>query len=72
MKVILNTKSHLSSFFCLKDVISKDLTSHLVYKFSSSSCNASYYGKAKRHLNVRSDEHIGLSPLTGNRVACKP
>ena len=25
-----------------------------------------------RHLNVRSGEHIGLSPLTGNRVACKP
>ena len=32
----------------------------------------SYYGKTERHLNVRSGEHIGLSPLTGNRVACKP
>ena len=31
-----------------------------------------YYGKTERHLNVRSDEHIGLSPLTVNRVACKP
>ena len=23
-------------------------------------------------LNVRSGEHIGLSPLSGNRVACEP
>ena len=52
--------------------IPKALRSHLVYKFSCSSCNATYYGKTERHLNVRSGEHIGLSPLTGNRVACKP
>ena len=30
------------------------------------------FGKTKRHLNVRFGEHIGLSPVTGNRVACKP
>ena len=52
--------------------IPKELRSHLVYKFSCSSCNATYYGKTECHLNVRSGEHIGLSPLTGNRVACKP
>ena len=28
--------------------------------------------KTERHLNVRSGEHIGLSPLTRNRVVCKP
>ena len=55
-----------------KDVVTKELRSHLVYTFSCSSCNATYYGKTERHLNVRSGEHIGLSPLTGNRVACKP
>ena len=53
-------------------VMPKELRSHLVYKFSCSSCNATYYGKTELHLNVRSGEHIGLSPLTGNRVACKP
>ena len=26
----------------------------------------------ERHLNVRSEEHAGLSPVTGDRVACKP
>ena len=72
IKVILKSTNHLSSLFRFKDVIPKELRSHLVYKFSCSSCNATYYGKRERHLNVRSGEHIGLSPLTGNRVACKP
>ena len=72
IKVILKSTNHLSSLFRFKDVIPKELRSHLVYKFSRSSCNATYYGKTERHLNVRSGEHIGLSPLTGNRVACKP
>ena len=71
IKVILKSTNHLSSLFRFKDVIPKELKSHLVYKFSCSSCNATYYGKTERHLNVRSGEHIGLSPLTGNRVACK-
>ena len=72
IKVILKSTKRLSALFRFKDVIPKELRSHLVYKFSCSSCNATYYGKTERHLNVRSGEHIGLSPLTGNRVACKP
>ena len=72
IKVILKSTNHLSSLFRFKDVIPKELRSHLVYKFSCSSCNTTYHGKTERHLNVRSGEHIGLSPLTGNRVACKP
>ena len=71
-KVILNSTNHLSSFFHFKDVILKELRSHLVHKFLCSSCNATYYGKTGHHLNIRSGEDIGLSPLTGNRAACKP
>ena len=48
------------------------MRSHLVYKFTCDSCNAAYYGKTERHLNVRSGKHIGKSPLTGKNVACKP
>ena len=72
IKVILKSTKRLSALFRFKDVIPKELRSHLVCKFSCGSCNATYYGKSERHLNVRSGEHIGLSPLTGNRVACKP
>ena len=72
IKVILKSTKHLSALFHFKGVVSKELRSHLVYKFSCSSCNATYYGKTERDLNVRSRKHMGLSPLTGNRVACKP
>ena len=72
IKVILKSTKHLSALFRFKDVIPKELRFRLVYKFSCSSCNATYYGKTEHHLNVRSGEHIGLSPLTGNRVAYKP
>ena len=71
LKQKLTIKRH-STLFRFKDVIPKELRSHLVYKFSCSSCNATYYGKTERHLNVRSGEHIGLSPSNGNRVTCKP
>ena len=72
LKVILKSTNRLSSCFRFKDVIPRELRSHLVYKFSCGGCNATYYGKTERHINVRAGEHIGLSPLTGNRVACKP
>ena len=72
VKVVLKSTNHLSSLFRFRDVIPKELRSHQVYKFSCSSCNATNYGKTERHLNARASEHIGLSLLTGNRVACKP
>ena len=31
-------------------------------------CNASYYGKTKRHFKVRMCEYLGVSALTGKRV----
>ena len=45
----------------------KDLTSGVVYKFQCGPCNKSYYGEI-RHGDIRSGEHIGLSPLTGKKV----
>ena len=72
IKIILKSTNRLSSLFRFKDVIPKELQSHLVYKFSCSNCNVSYYGKTERHLNVRPSEHIGISRLTGKRVECKP
>ena len=72
IKIILKSINCLSSLFHFKDVIPKELQSHLVYKFSCGNCNVTYYGKTERHLNVRSSEHIGISHLTGKRVECKP
>ena len=72
IKIILKSTTRLSSLFHFKDVIPKELRSHLVYKFSCGICNDTYYGQTERHLNVKAGEHIGLSPLTGKRVKCKP
>ena len=49
------------SLFHFKNVIPKELQSHLVYKFTCGNCNITYYGKNKRHLNARSSERIGIS-----------
>ena len=72
IKVVLKSTNHLSSLFRFKNVVPKELRSHLVYKCFCSSSNATYYGNTECHLNVRFGEHGGLSPLTGNRVACRP
>ena len=72
IKIILKSTNRLSSLFRSKDVVPKQLQSHLVYKFSCGSCIVTYCGETERHLNLRSSEHIGISHLTGKIVECKP
>ena len=57
--------------FCFKDRIPKELTSGVVYKFQCGFCNESYYSECVRNLNVRIGEHIGISPLTKEKVKPK-
>ena len=52
VKIILESTNRLSSLFCFKDVIAKELQSHIVYKFSCSNCSVTYYGKTEGHLIV--------------------
>ena len=65
---ILTNPSFLSHSFRCKDPIPKDLISGVVYMFQCGLCNESYYGEGIRHLDIRSGEHIGVSPLTGKKV----
>ena len=44
------------------------LLSGLVYKYKCDDCNATYYGKTKRHFKVRICEHLGILRLTGKKV----
>ena len=62
------TKYKVSNFFTFKDKIPLFLRSGIVCKFQCASCNATYYGKTKRHFKVRMCEHLGISALTGKRV----
>ena len=68
LKVVFRIKNRLSSRFTLKNKTSKEMCSLLCYKFQCSSCNATYYGKTKRHFKVRVSEHMGVSTCTGKNI----
>ena len=62
------TKCKISNFFTFEDKISLFLRSGIIYKFQCGGCNATYYGKTKRHFNFRMCEHLAVSALIGKRV----
>ena len=68
LKIVFKCQARLSNSFRYKDPIPKDLISGVVYKFQCGVCNESYYVESIRHLDIRSGEHIGVSPLTGKKV----
>ena len=68
LKIVFKSQTRLSNSFCYKDTIPKGLISGVVYKFQCGLCNGSYYGESIRHLDIRSEDHIGVSPLTGKKV----
>ena len=61
----------MAKAFRFRDRIIKELTSVVVCKFQCGLCNESYYSECARHLNVKLGEHIGISPLTKNKVKPK-
>ena len=68
LRIAFQSKTCLSKLFKFKQSIPKYLCFHLIYKFSCSCCNASYYGETERQLFVRASEHLGITPLTKKRV----
>ena len=68
LRIVFQPKTRLCSPFCFKDIIPKEISSHLLYKFTCSCCNATYYGESERHFFVRASEHLGMTPITGKRV----
>ena len=71
LQIVFKSQNKLAKAFRFKDHIPKELTSGVVYKFQCELCNESYYGQCVRHLNVRIEEHIGISPLTEKKVKPK-
>ena len=68
LQVIFKSQNKLCNNFHLEDLVSKILTSGVVYKFQCELCNESYYGDTVRHLAVRSGKHIGILLLINKRV----
>ena len=67
-RIVFQAKCKLINFLTFKDKIPVFLRSGIVYKFKCGGCNATYYGKTKRHFKARMCEHFGVSALTGKRV----
>ena len=67
LKLIFKSQFRLASLFKFKDTIPTALRSCVVYKFKCGSCNATYYGKTRRHFHHRVSEHLGVSDLTGKQ-----
>ena len=44
------------------------LLSGLAYQYKCGGCNATYYGKTKRHFKVQICEHLGISHLTDKKI----
>ena len=63
--MLLNVKPN---FPILSDLKTKDLIFGVVYKFQCGLYNESYYYQRIRYLNIRSGEHIGVSPFAGKKV----
>ena len=67
-QIAFKSQRNLSNVFRFKDRLPYELISLVVYKFQCGRCNSSYIDGTDRHLKVRSGEHIGISPLTFNKV----
>ena len=52
---------HFFNIYRSTDDISlpKSLQSYVVYQFTCAGCKACYIGETERHLNTRTDEHLG-------------
>ena len=68
LEIVFKCQTRLSNSFRYKGPVPKDFISAVVHKFLCGFCNESYYSESIIHLDIRSGEHIGMSPLTGKKV----
>ena len=68
LKIVFTSPVRVKSFFTFKDKVPKMLLLGLVYQYKCGGCNATYYGKTKRHFRVRICGHLGISHLTEKKV----
>ena len=68
LKVIFQSPCKLHILFKFKDSLDKKIRSDLIYRYTYSNCNVTYYGKTYRHFFTRAAEHMGISNLTEKQV----
>ena len=68
LNVIFQSPCKLHTLFKFKDSLDKKICSDLIYRYTCSNCNVTYYGKTYRNFFTRAAEHMGISNLTETRV----
>ena len=68
LKVVFQSPCKLRSLFHFKNTLDKKIRSDLVYRYTCSNCNVTYYGKTYRHFLTGAAEHMGISNSTEKRV----
>ena len=72
LQIIFNSNNRLRNFFVFKDKLPNSVRSHILYRYVCDSCNGVYYGKTRRHYEVRISEHLGISLATGKKYTFNP
>ena len=68
LKVVFPSQSKLNTLLGFKDTLNKKIRSFLVYIYTCSNCNVTYYDKTYHHFFARASKHMGVSNLTGKRL----
>ena len=68
LNVIFQSSCKLHTLFKFKDSLHKKIRSDLIYRYTCSYCNVTYYGEIYRHFFTRAAEHMEISNLTEKRV----
>ena len=63
--LLFRKSENLETFLHLKTKFYCSYFCNIFYKFECGGCNATYYGKTKRHFKVRMCEQSGISALSG-------
>ena len=67
--LIFTNSMSIARMFPFKDVVPKCVRSNVIYIYKCGICNSTYIGETARHYKTRVSEHMGISPLTGARMA---
>ena len=68
LTIVFTSLVRVKNFSTFKEKLPKMLLSGLVYQYKCGCCNATYYGKTKRHFKVWICEYLGISHLTEKKL----
>ena len=65
LRLVYQSKIRIPNLFTFKDDFNTNLSSHTIYKFRCSCCNATCYDRTRRHFLERASVYLRATPLIG-------